>query len=187
MPPVLAGRMIYEPAMPPLRDYLTQRMPIRGKYTVAALFETPFWDEDGGSGTVSTDNIFAWDEGGRARPACITGLVSMPRSREIDAMTPDERRRAVLDDLAGTLGPKAHDAIGYHEINWAGEPWSRGCNSYLAPGAWTAYGHTLRPPVGRIHWAGAEYTVDFIGQMEGAVRTAEVAAAAVIDEETNHG
>ncbi|MBT7613413.1 MAG: hypothetical protein HN577_09420, partial [Rhodospirillaceae bacterium] len=187
LPPVLAGRMVYQPPMPPLRDYLTQRMPIRGKYAVAALYDTPFWLDEGGSGTVATDNIFAWDEGGEARPACITGLISMPRSREIDAMTPQDRHAAVLEDLAVALGSKARDAVGYHEINWAGEPWSRGCNSYLTTGAWTAYGHTLRPSVGRIHWAGAEYTEAFIGQMEGAVRTAEAAVAAIVNEGMNHG
>jgi len=94
-------------------------------------------------------------------------------------MTPEDRRAAVLGDLAVGLGSGALEAVGYHEINWAGEPWSRGCNSYLTTGAWTAYGHTLRPPVGPIHWAGAEYTVNFIGQMEGAVRTAEAAATTI--------
>ncbi|MGY8995455.1 MAG: flavin monoamine oxidase family protein [Alphaproteobacteria bacterium] len=187
MPPVLAGRLVYEPAMPPLRDYLTQRMPIRGKYAVAALYDVPFWLDHGGTGTVATDTIFAWDEGGPTRPACITGLVSMARSREIDAMTPGDRRAAVLDDLVVGLGPRARDAVGYHEINWAGEPWSRGCNSYLTTGAWTAYGHTLRPSVGRIHWAGAEYTVEFIGQMEGAVRTAEAAVTVIAADGANHG
>ena len=54
LPPVLAGRMIYEPAMPPLRDYLTQRMPIRGKYAVAALYDAPFWIDGSGSGTVAS-------------------------------------------------------------------------------------------------------------------------------------
>jgi monoamine oxidase len=187
LPPVLAGRMVYEPAMPALRDYLTQRMPIRGKYAVAALYDAPFWMGEGGSGTVATDNVFAWDEGGQARPACITGLVSMARSRQIDVMTPEDRRTAVLEDLAVGLGPRAHEAIGYHEVNWAGEPWSRGCNSYLVTGAWTAYGHTLRPPVGRIHWAGAEYTVEFIGQMEGAVRTASAAVKVIAAEGASHG
>lgn len=183
LPPVLAGRLVYQPAMPPLRDYLTQRMPIRGKYALAALYDKPFWLDQGGTGTVATDNIFAWDEGGPVRPACITGLVSMARSREIDGMTRAARRAAVLGDLAVGLGSGALEAVGYHEINWAGEPWSRGCNSYLTTGAWTAYGHTLRPSVGRIHWAGAEYTVDFIGQMEGAVRTAEAAAKTIVQGE----
>ena len=182
VPPVLAGRLNYEPAMAPERDYLTQRMPIRGKYAVAALYDEPFWRAEGASGTVATDNIYAWDEGGDERPACISALMSMPRSRELRVLTPDQRRRAVLDDIAASLGPRACDAVDFHEVDWAGEAWSRGCNSYLVPGAWTRYGGALRPPVGRLLWAGAEYAAVFIGQMEGAVRTAELAVEAIIGD-----
>lgn len=182
VPPVLAGRISYEPAMSPERDYLTQRMPIRGKYAIAALYDEPFWRAEGGGGTVATDNVYAWDEGGDERPACISALMSMPRSRELQAMTPDRRRRAVLDDIAAGLGPRACDATDFHEVHWAGEAWSRGCNSYLVPGAWTRYGRALRPPVGRLHWAGAEYASVFIGQMEGAVRSAELAVEAIIGD-----
>ena len=44
---------------------------------------------------------------------------------------------------------------------------------------WTAYGDALRPPVGRIHWAGAEYAVHWNGYMEGAVRSGRAVAAEV--------
>lgn len=179
LPPVLAGRLFYEPAMPPERDYLTQRMPIRGKLAVAVLYATPFWRDRKQTGTLADDNVFAWDEGGTERPACISALVSIRRSRALWSLEPDARRRAVLDHLAAGLGPQATSPVGYHEVYWAAEPWSRGCNSFMTTGAWTAWGHALRAPVGRIHWVGAEYASVFVGQMDGAVRTAEAAANAV--------
>ncbi len=182
LPPVLAGRLAYDPPMPARRDYLTQRMPIRGKVAFAALYAAPFWREARGSRAVSSENAVAWDEGDEGDLACLGGLASIARSREIAALPAAERRAAVLGDLATLLGPAARDAVGFHAVDWAAEPWSRGCNSFLATGCWTAYGPALRPAVGRIRWAGAEYAQRFIGQMEGAVATAEDAAREILDE-----
>ncbi|MCE2521209.1 MAG: FAD-dependent oxidoreductase [Alphaproteobacteria bacterium] len=181
MPPVLAGRLVFDPPMPSRRDYLTQRMPIRGKVAFAALYDEPFWRDTPGVSSISTRNVLAWDEGGDDDPACFSGLCSIARSRELAAMPPDERSDAVLGDLADSLGPRALDVVGYHAVDWAAEPWSRGCNSFLATGSWTAYGGALRPAVGSIHWAGAEYAERFMGQMEGAVGTAEDVARAILE------
>ena len=48
------------------------------------------------------------------------------------------------------------------------------------PGAWTAYGRALRAPIGPLHWAGAETATRWNGYMDGAVRSGERAAAAVL-------
>lgn len=176
LPPVLAGRLQWEPAMPPDRDYLTQRMPIRGKIVAAVLYDAPFWRGRG----FASENVFAWDEGGDETPACIALLASIQRSKEVWRLAEADRKAALLDDLAALLGPKAREPSAFHMIHWAAEAWSRGCNSFLTTGAWTGWGHALRAPVGRIHWAGAEMSARFVGQMEGAVRTAEAAVAAIL-------
>lgn len=180
LPPVLAGRLSWDPAMPPDRDYLTQRMPIRGKIVAVALFDTPFWRGAGVRSGYASENVFAWDEGGEERPAAMTMLASIRRSREVWLMPDVDRKTALLDDLAALLGPKALNATAFHMIYWAAEPWSRGCNSFLTTGAWTSLGHALREPVGRVIWAGAEVSERFVGQMEGAVRTAEAAVARIL-------
>ncbi len=178
LPPVLAGRLRWDPPLSPARDYLTQRMPIRGKITAAAIYDQPFW-RDAGISSYASDAMIAWDEGGDELPAAFTMLVSIRRSREISEMPEGERQGALLDDLAAGLGPAARDAHAVHMVNWAAEPWSRGCNSFMTTGVWTNWGHALREPVGHIRWASAEVSERFAGQMEGAVRTAEAAAAAV--------
>ena len=48
-------------------------------------------------------------------------------------------------------------------------------------GALTAFGHAMRTPVGRIHWAGAETGVHANGSMGGAVDSGERAAREVLD------
>ena len=60
------------------------------------------------------------------------------------------------------------------------EEFTRGCyGAHFAPGVWTSYGQAWHPPVGRIHWAGAEYAPEWNGSMEGAIRSGEATAEAV--------
>ena len=47
-------------------------------------------------------------------------------------------------------------------------------------GMLTTSGHTLRQPVGRIYWAGTERATAMHGLIEGAVRSGEQAADAVL-------
>jgi monoamine oxidase len=161
--------------MPPDRDYLTQRMPIRGKIAVALLHESPFW-RDTDRTIFIDDNLTVWDEGGGELPTALSGLVSIPCSRQLAKLDPQTRKETILSFVATHLGPRAEKTCGYHEINWAAEPWSRGCNSFMTTGVWSTWGYTLRESVGRVHWAGAEMSDRFVGQMEGAVRSAQVTA-----------
>ena len=50
LPPVLAGRIDYEPALPALRDGLTQRLPQGQLLKVQAIYERAFWRGDGLNG-----------------------------------------------------------------------------------------------------------------------------------------
>ena len=49
------------------------------------------------------------------------------------------------------------------------------------PGALLAYGHVLREPAGRIHWAGTETSTYWNGYLDGAVRSGERAAKEVLE------
>ena len=53
---------------------------------------------------------------------------------------------------------------------------------FLAPGVWTGYGDALRTPVDRIYWAGTETAVRWSGYFDGAVRSGEDAAAAILQQ-----
>jgi monoamine oxidase len=52
--------------------------------------------------------------------------------------------------------------------------------AHFAPGILTRYGHLLREPWGRIHWAGTETATTSHGAIDGAVRSGERAAAEVL-------
>jgi monoamine oxidase len=102
-------------------------------------------------------------------------------ARHYSRRPPAERRAAVLGSFARYFGDKARNAIDYIELDWMKQPWSRGCyGGIMPPGTMLSYGAALRPPSGRIHWAGTETAEHAAGYMDGAVRSGERAAAEVM-------
>jgi len=53
--PALAGRFIYEPALPASRDQLTQRIPNGSVIKCMAIYDEPFWRDAGLSGQLTSD------------------------------------------------------------------------------------------------------------------------------------
>ena len=97
------------------------------------------------------------------------------------SMSPTARRAQVLDELAAFFGAAARHPVNYRETRWSEEKWTRGCPVGIAgPGTYLSYGHALREPVGRVHWAGTETSTYWNGRMDGAVRSGERAASEVL-------
>jgi monoamine oxidase len=185
LPPALAGRIQYEPALPALRDGLTQRMPQGHLVKIQAIYERPFWRDDGLNGSSISDigpcNV-TFDSSPRSgRPGALLGFIGGDEARRFTRLPEQERRRAALASLARCFGPRALEPLDYLEVDWAAEPYSRGCPVGIAPpGVLTAYGAALREPVGAIHWAGTETSTYWNGYMDGAVRSGERAAREVL-------
>jgi monoamine oxidase len=182
--PTLAGRIDYEPALPPLRDGLTQRVPQGSVIKVEAVYPTPFWRAEGLNGYVNSDRPpiqVTWDNSPPSgKPGVIVGFVLGTAARRLTDQSPATRRRALLGALAGMFGPRAGRPRELIEQNWSREQWTRGCYAgFMAPGVWSDYGAALRQPVGRLHWAGTETAEVFNGYMDGAVRSGERAAREV--------
>jgi monoamine oxidase len=185
LPPVLAGRIQYEPALPTLRDGLTQRMPQGHLVKIQAVYERPFWRADGLNGTSISDigpcNV-TFDSSPRSgNPGVLLGFIGGDEARGFIRLSADERKRAALASLARSFGPRALEPIDYLEMDWASEAYSRGCPvAFAPPGVLTTYGAALREPVGRIHWAGTETSTYWNGYMDGAIRAGERAAREVL-------
>ena len=65
-------------------------------------------------------------------------------------------------------------------MDWTVEPYTRGCpTGTMAPGVMSKFGAHIRPPIGRIHWAGTETSDYWAGYMDGAVRSGERVAKEV--------
>jgi monoamine oxidase len=185
IPPALAARIDYSPAMPALRDQLTQRMPMGTVIKVQCVYDSPFWRADGLAGQATSDTgpvkiTFDNTPPDRRAPGVLMGFIEGADGRHALRMSEAQRRAAVIQCFTRYYGPKAAKPHLYVEKSWASEEWSRGCYAgYFPPGVWTDYGDQLRAPVGRIHWAGTETATVWNGYMDGAVRSGERAAAEV--------
>ena len=185
IPPALAGRLSYRPALPGWRSQLTQRVPMGSVVKVHALYDQPFWRQDGLSGLAVSDNgpvEVVYDnspEGGS--PGVLVGFIEGQHARAWGRRDPAERRAAILACLVGFFGEAAGHPHELLERSWADEEYSGGCFAgYFPPGVWTSYGRGLREPVGRLHWAGTETATVWNSYMDGAVRSGERAAAEVL-------
>jgi len=185
IPPALAGRIAFDPPMPALRDQLTQRIPMGAVIKCHAVYPEPFWRADGLTGQAGSDTgpakVIFDNSPPDGRPGVLLAFLESRFARELGTWAAEDRRAAVLGTLVRLFGPRAGDPAAFHEQAWAQEEYTRGCyGAYLPPGAWTSFGAALRPPVGPLHWAGAEYATTWNGYMDGAVRSGEEAAAAIL-------
>ena len=185
IPPTLASRIEFDPILPGHRDQLTQRMPMGTVIKCMAVYDEPFWRGDGLSGQaislpgpaqVIYDNT---PPGGS--PGVLLGFLEGDEARVLGSATEAERREAVVSTFARVFGEKAKSPSAYVEKDWSAEPWSRGCYAgVLGPGAWTSYGRSLRPPIGRVHWAGTETATRWMGYFDGAIQAGRRAAQEVL-------
>jgi monoamine oxidase len=188
LPPALAGRIRYEPALPAPRDRLCQRMPMGSVIKCMAIYEEPFWREDGLSGQAAsllgpTQVIFD-NTPPRGSPGVILGFLEGHQARVLGAAPEEERRAAVLRGFQRLFGRRAAHPVDYVEKDWSAEPYSRGCYAgVLGPGGWTEFGRALREPIGRLHWAGTETATRWMGYFDGAVQSGKRAAAEVVRAE----
>lgn len=185
-PPALAGRIEYDPPLPAARDQLTQRLPHGSVIKVNAVYDAPFWRDEGLSGQAFDPSLpmsSALDNSPPdGSPGVLVGFFEARAAQRYGAVPAEERREVALDCLARFFGPRARQPVAYFDLDWSAEPWTRGCyGAHFPPGVWTQYGPWLREPVGRIHWAGTETALHWMGYMDGAVESGQRAAREVLE------
>lgn len=185
IPPTLAGRIRYSPALDGLRDQLTQRVPMGTVIKVQCVYPTPFWRDSGLNGQVTSDTgpvkITFDNSPPDAHVGVMMGFIEGEDGRRALRQSREERRQGVIDSFVRYFGEQAAEPLDYIEKNWAAEEWTRGCYAgYMPPGVWLDYGEALRAPIGRLHWAGTETAEVWNGYFDGAVRSGERAAEEVL-------
>lgn len=187
VPPALAGRIRYEPALPGVRDQALQRLPMASSTKIAVVYDRPFWRERGLSGrsvsvrgplTVTFDNSPP-----DSSPGVLIGFSTAARGRELARLPEPERRDSVINALKRLFGPDAGQVRDYFEKSWTDDEWARGCYFGLATGgALTGPLRILREPTGSLHWAGSETVFENYGGMDGALISGLRAADEVLAE-----
>ena len=184
LPPTLAGRIAHTPALPAGRDALTQAFPMGSVVKFQVLYDEPWWRARRLSGQVLSldDPISATfdnspPDGGSG---VLLAFAEADHARRLSSLDAGRRRETVIDCLHRFFGPPPREPIGYAELDWSTEAFTRGCyGGRPAAGVLSSFGRALRAPVGRIRWAGAETSPTSCGYMDGAVRSGRQAAAEV--------
>ena len=183
VPPTLAGRIAYDPPLPHLRDGLSQRMAQGSVVKCMAVYERPFWRDRGLSGAVTSVtgpvSVGFDNSPPDGSPGVLLGFLEGRAAREAMDLSREQRRELVSACFGRFFGPEAARPVDYVDKAWGADEWSRGCyGGFMPPGAWTDHGAALRPPIGAIHWAGAETATVWNGYMDGAVGSGQDAARA---------
>jgi putrescine oxidase len=186
VPPNLTGAIRFDPVLPPWRLRAEQGLSQGSVIKVLAVYDHPFWREDGLAGEAFAARQFvreAYDNsppGGE--PGVLVTFLSAERCAQAERMAPAERREAVLEGLGSFFGDEARNVTDYIEVDWSAEEWTRGAYSAtFEVGGLSRFGADLRRPIGPIHWACTDIAGVGNMHMEGAVRSGRAAAAAVLD------
>ncbi len=185
IPPTLCQRIDFAPALPAGRDRLTQNWPMGSVVKCEAVYDRPFWRDEGLTGQAVSDaspvKITFDNTPASGSPGVMLGFIEGRESRVWGTKPAAERRAAVLRNFATYFGDRALNPRGYVEMAWQDETWTGGCYAgNLTPGTLLDFGPAIRTPVDRIHWAGTETATIWAGYMDGAVRSGERAAAEVL-------
>jgi putrescine oxidase len=185
VPPNLTGAIRFQPALPGWRLRLEQDVSQGVVIKALAVYDHPFWREDGlsGQGFAPAQLVRELYDNSppSGEPGVLLTFLAGENAEAASRLAPDERRAAVLDGFAQYVGPAAREAVDYIELDWSAEEWTRG--AYAATfgvGGLTRFGPDLRRPVGPLHWACTDIAGVGHMHMEGAIRSGEAAAAAIL-------
>ncbi|MDF2823881.1 MAG: monoamine oxidase, partial [Mycobacterium sp.] len=183
--PTLAGRIMYDPPLPGVRDQLTQRMPNGSAMKAFFVYDEPFWRADGlngqliseiGPARMSNDTCLPGDDHG-----VILLFLEGEQARTHGQLPQAQRRELLTAELVRHYGSAAAQPLAYVDGEWSNRQWTRGCyNANHGPHVWTTYGSALSTPIGVIHWASTDTATFWSAYMEGAVDAGERAAGEVI-------
>ncbi|HKH07327.1 MAG TPA: NAD(P)/FAD-dependent oxidoreductase, partial [Agromyces sp.] len=185
MPPILFSRISYEPPLPRRQQQLHQHLSMGFVIKVHAVYETPFWREQGLSGTAFSPYELvheAYDNTNHEDPrGTLVGFVADEAADGVFSLTAEERKARILESISHYYGEQALHPVVYYESDWGSEEWTRG--AYAASfdmGGLARYGHDLRTPVGPIRFACSDMAGKGYQHVDGAIRMGREVAAQIL-------
>lgn len=184
VPPNLYSRVSFNPPLPRRQHQMHQHQSLGLVIKVHAVYSSPFWREEGLSGTgFGADALVqeVYDNTNFEDPrGTLVGFVSDEKADAMFELSAGERRRAILESIAGFLGEKALEPEVYYESDWGSEEWTRGAyaSSYDLGGL-HRYGKDQLTPVGPIYWACSDLAAEGYQHVDGAVRMGRQTAARI--------
>ncbi|GAB2712121.1 flavin monoamine oxidase family protein [Arthrobacter bambusae] len=185
VPPNLYSRVSYNPPLPRRQHQMHQHQSLGLVIKVHAVYSTPFWREDGLSGTgfgadALVQEVYDNTNHGDTR-GTLVGFISDEKADAVFELSAEDRKKKVLESIAGFLGDKALDAEVYYESDWGSEEWTRG--AYAASydlGGLHRYGKDQHANVGPIYWSSSDLAAEGYQHVDGAVRMGQATAARIV-------
>ena len=185
VPPNLYSRVSFNPPLPRRQHQMHQHQSLGLVIKVHAVYRTPFWREDGLSGTgfgadALVQEVYDNTNHGDAR-GTLVGFISDEKADAVFELSAGDRKKKVLESIAGFLGDKALDAEVYYESDWGSEEWTRGAyaSSYDLGGL-HRYGKDQHANVGPIYWSSSDLAAEGYQHVDGAVRMGQATAARIV-------
>lgn len=186
VPPVLYSRISYEPPLPRRQHQLHQHLSMGFVIKVHAVYETPFWREQGLSGTAFSPWELvheAYDNSNHDDPrGTLVGFVADEEADGVFQLSAEERKARILESMSHYYGEQAKHPVVYYESDWGSEEWTRG--AYAASfdmGGLARYGADLRTPVGPIRFACSDMAGKGYQHVDGAIRMGRLVAAQILE------
>ena len=185
VPPNLTNAIRFDPVLPAWRMRLGQALSQGSINKVLAVYERPFWREEGLSGQGFAPYELVRELYDNSPPSASAGVLCTflagENAERAGRLSADERRRTVLDGMAKYIGPRALEPVDLIETDWSAQEWTRGAyGTSFGPGGLSRFGEDLRRPVGPIQWACTDIAGVGHIHMEGAIRSGERAAKACL-------
>lgn len=193
VPPNLYNRISYTPPLPREQHIAHQHISMGLVIKVHVVYDTPFWREEGLSGTgfgggrlvqevYDNTNVFAGLNGTQEEDeyGTLVGFVSDVYAEQMWALPEPERKETILAAMADYLGPKTKEPIAFYLSDMAAEEWTRGAyaTSYDLGGL-SRWGHLQNQPTGPIYYACSDIAGAGYQHVDGAVRIGEDVALAI--------
>ena len=197
VPPNLYNRISFVPPLPRDQQIVHQHISMGLVIKVHAVYDTPFWREEGLSGTgfgggrlvqEIYDNTnyganFATGKDGEEEPyGTLVGFVSDIYAEQMWHLPEEERKEKILEAMAAYLGPKTKEPIAFYLSDMAAEEWTRGAyaTSYDLGGL-SRWGHLQNEPTGPIYYACSDIAAEGYQHVDGAVRQSELVAEKIAE------
>ncbi|KAE9556646.1 hypothetical protein FO519_000052 [Halicephalobus sp. NKZ332] len=195
IPPAECSRIRFHPSLPFGKKQLFDGIPQGNYIKCIATYETAFWRKKGFSGEIFSAGFS--DNPRETRPLHSVydatsanekpALVGFVHNETWSHVTPEVRKKAVLQDMARFLGEEALKPLDYIDKEWGEETFTGGCPAgNVTVGNMDAYARIREPwktwvyldnsdveinNLSRIHFAGTEAATMWIGYMSGAVQS----------------
>ena len=189
VPPTLVGRIAFTPPLPAGHQQMRQQQSFGQVIKLHVTYETPFWRDAGLSGTAFSPYALvheAYDNTNEDVPGetrgTLVGFVSDERADELLALSPEERRRRVLESLRDYYGEQALHPVGYYESPWMHDEWTAGAYATsFATGSLTRFGPLTREGVGPMLFASSDVAGLGFQHVDGGIRMGEAVARRILD------